>query len=416
MRILFLTWGEVPRMSSVYGGQVVNVVAALQRHPEVEHAALHAGFPVVHSGMIREKWAYRHQTTAICDLIGSENYTTRRIPVPPVGVHPTMRQLPLFTAAQLGALASQISRSRADVVRCRSYVATHIAILVRQKFDMSFKVVFDARSLMPEEGVLLGRWSADNSDYAFWKAREAELTAQADLTLSVSEPMRQNFARIGARRSELSYLNVPVEAPDANAVSDISRIDAGRPVMAYAGYLADGSWHVPENLWRAFASFQRHVPGARLLVITKSSHSALNRSLAQSQFSHLQKCVSLSSANSPMEVVKLLAGADLSVLSYRTPENAFEAEMSLATFGTKTAEYLSVGLPVAVNSYCGGAASYAMGQDAGVAYDPVEGLTAAQAQTLMRQARERARISAAAQKDFNVDHNTNRFVQLVKAL
>ncbi|WCE68579.1 glycosyltransferase (plasmid) [Sulfitobacter faviae] len=366
--------------------------------------------------MIREKWAYRHHTSAIRSLIGTENYTTRRIPVPPVGVHPTARQLQFFTTAQLGALARQIARTRADVVRCRSYVATHLALLVRQKFALSFKIVFDARSMMPEEGVLTGRWGAYSSDFAFWKAREAQMAAQADLTLSVSEPMRQNFAKIGARHSALSYLNVPLKTPDDSAVSDISRLDAGTPVMAYAGYLADGSWHVPANLWQVFASFQSHIPRAKLLVITKSSHSALTRSLAQSQFSHLQSCVSLTSANSPTEVVQLLAGADLSVLSYRTPENEFETEMSLATFATKTAEYLSVGLPVAVNRYCGGAASYAVGHDAGVAYDPYEGLTAAQANTLMRQARERPRISAAAQKDFNVDENTDRFVQLLKDL
>ncbi|WP_208417491.1 glycosyltransferase [Sphingopyxis panaciterrae] len=416
IRLLYLTWGEVPRMSSVYGGQVVDVVAALQHHPRVEHAALVAGYPLIHSGMVREKWRYRHQLAAIRARIGAENFRTRRIPVPPVGVYPKPHELPLFFFGHHAFLAEEIRRHRANVIQCRSYVAALFALRVREHYGLDIKVVFDARSLMPDEACISGRWSRESDAYRFWKEQEKQILATADVSNAVSKPMQDHYDRLGARKTALIHLNAKVDHLNEARIADVSRLDAGAPLLAYAGYLHEGTWHDPRNLWAAFAGFRRHCPNARLLVITKSAHAQLRAGLAAEGLDGLADAISFTSAESPAETIQLLQNADISVLSYRTPANEFERELAEPVFATKTAEYLAVGLPLLVNHFCGGARDYAISRDAGVAYDPATGPTADQVATLLRQSRERVRISRTARSDFSVTDNAGRLVSLFESL
>ncbi|MBW4964148.1 hypothetical protein [Sulfitobacter sp. CW3] len=412
MRILYLTWGEVPRLSSVYGGQAVQMVSAFQRQETVESAQLLAGYPIIHSGLVREKWRYKQQLTAISERLGAENFTTRRIPVPPVGVHPKKWQLPSFTMGQHRFLAKKIRKCRADVIQCRSYVATHLALETRARFGLTCRVVFDARSLMPEEGAISGRWDHNDANFAFWKQREANILASADLSLAVSQPMQDRFDKLGARRSALIHLNVDIGALDEKRIADTSRVKAGAPVVAYCGYLAENTWHSPTNLWEAFNSFLSHCPGARLLVITKSSHKMLRESLKAQGMAEMLKVITFTSAPSPAETVSLLQDADLSIFSYRTPANSFEKEMAEPVFATKSAEYLCAGLPMIVNNFCGGARDYAIDRDAGVGYDVEALLSAQDVETLMRQACDRVRISHTARADFSIDQNAKRLASL----
>ncbi|HDZ52728.1 hypothetical protein LCGC14_0480210 [marine sediment metagenome] len=412
MRIMFLSWGEVPRISSVYGGQVVEVVAALQRQGDINHVSLVSGYPMIHSGMVREKWRYKRQLQKIRKRIGSQNFSTRRLPVPPVGVHPKPWQLPLFTCGHHGYLARKIRNQSIDIVHCRSYVATHFALETRKRFGMSFKVVFDARSLMPEEATITGRWTEQDTAYNYWKKREAEMLAQADVVVSVSEPMRARFARLGAKRSELIHLNVAINALDSKLISDTSRLESGSPVLAYCGYLEEGSWHRPNNLWSVFQSFKIHCPGVKLLVITKSNHAVLRESLRTYAGEAAVSASTFTSAPSPSETVKLLQTADLAVLSYLDPDNEFEIELSESTFATKTAEYAAVGLPVLVNRYCGGARDYILSHNAGVSYDPVSLLSIDDVNRVLELAKNRIRISEFARNDFGLPDNAARWSAL----
>lgn len=403
-------------MSSVYGGQVVEVVAALQRRVDIEYAGLVAGYPWIHSGLVREKWHYRDQLAAIHNRLGDDGFATRHIPVPPVGVHPKPWQLPLFTSGQEKFLLRRIEHCRANIIQCRSYVATHFALQVRARYNLPVKIVFDARSLMPEEAQLLGRWTEESSAYRFWKKREKEMLASADVSNAVSRPMQERFDQLEARRTALIYLNVEVQNLDQASIADNSRLDAGSPILAYAGYLADRSWHQPDNLWRAFSGFHQHCPGARLLLITQSDHNALRASLAAFGRSDLLPAITFTSAASPAETVRLLQGADISILSYRTPQNAFERELAEPVFATKSAEYLAVGLPMLINRYCGGARNYAVSHDAGVAYDPELGPDVQAVHTLLKQARDRLRISRVAQDDFSLNRNAERLIDLYTSL
>jgi glycosyltransferase involved in cell wall biosynthesis len=416
MRLIYLTWGEVPRMSSVYGGQVVRVISALQQQPQIEKAKLLAGYPIVHSGLLREKHRYGAQLKVIRSAIGGDNFIRRHVPVPPVGIYPSQRQLHFFFVGQVARIAHILRRERPDVVHCRSYLAARMALLVRARYRFTYKVIFDVRSLLPEEAALTGWWDYGSDTFRAWKAIEKELLNTADLSLAVSLPMQRWFDDLGAKRTGLIYLNVETSAVDAAALRDTRRLDAGAPVLAYAGHLAEGSWHEPINIWKVFSSFRSFVPSAQLTVITKSSHAKLKAHAAANGFADLLDATTFTSAASPVETVRKLQGADLAIFGYRDPVTVQERTLAETVFATKTAEYLCAGLPVIVNSVCGGARDYILQKNLGVAYDTETLLTRDDVDTLLRLSRDRETISQVSRSDFSVTENAKRLVELYEGL
>lgn len=416
MRLIYLTWGEVPRMSSVYGGQVVRVISELQQQPQIKTAKLLAGYPIIHSGLFREKHRYGEQLKAIKAAIGGNNFIRRHLPVPPVGIYPNQRQLPLFFVGQLARVGRILRRENPDVVHCRSYLAARMALLARARYGFTYKVIFDARSLLPEEAALTGRWEYGSETFKAWKAIEKQLVDTADLSLAVSLPMQRWFDDLGANRTGLIYLNVDTSAVDAASLRVTTRLDARAPVLAYAGHLEEGSWHEPINIWKVFASFRSFEPGARLTVITKSSHSKLKAHAAASGFADLLDAITFTSAASPRETVRILQDADLAILGYRDPVTAHERALAESVFATKTAEYLCAGLPVIVNNVCGGARDYVLQKNLGIAYSPEALLTREDVDTLLRLSRDRAAISQVSHSDFSMIENARRLVGLYESL
>jgi glycosyltransferase involved in cell wall biosynthesis len=228
--------------------------------------------------------------------------------------------------------------------------------------------------------------------------------------------MQHWLGDLGAKRSELIYLNVDTDALDEGKMRDTSRIDAGAPILVYAGYLAEGTWHDPLNIWQVFASFRTHCPGAKLTVITKSNHGVLKQHLVEHGFSKLIDAITFTSAASPSETVKMLQDCDVSVFGYRTPKNAEELALAEPVFATKTAEYLCAGLPVIVNDICGGARAYVQEKNAGIAYNADTLLSAEDTASVLRQSRDRQSISATACSDFSLTMNAARLVEHYKEL
>jgi glycosyltransferase involved in cell wall biosynthesis len=408
-----VTWGEVPRMSSVYNGQVVNVIRELKKANPAYEIKLLAGVPFIHSGMFREKLQYKHQVRKIRDALGAENFIWRNILVPPVGVSPKRWQLPLFFAFQKRALRKLLSEFKPDILHCRSYVATWIAHELRQTTGQKFKIVFDARSYMPDESVVSGRWALGSADYNFWKNTERALLANSDVTIAVSGPMKKHFDSLDVKRCEIVYLNVDcVEASN-------SKLKIGQnasPIFAYCGYLGAGGWHDDAELWKIFTSARLYFAKAKLLLITKSNHRNVEKSLSGSDNTEISPFVEITSSDSPLDSLKLLKDCNFGILSYRKPKNDHEIWLADGVFATKTAEYLVAGLPVIVNKYCGGASDFVIKNDCGICYDPEVGILPLDVIKLKELSCERDRISALAIKEFSAQNNAIKLTHMYKGM
>jgi glycosyltransferase involved in cell wall biosynthesis len=414
MRILFVTWGEVPRMSSVYNGQVVNVIRELKKlNPSFEIKLL-AGVPFLHSGMFREKLAYKDQVKKISDAIGAENFIWRSIFVPPVGVSPKRWQLPFFVAFQMRALRRLISNFKPDVLHCRSYVATWVAHKVRNEMGLDFKIVFDARSFMPDECIVTGRWTLNSPDHRFWIETERRLLAKSDVTIAVSGTMKAHFETISVKRCEIIYLNV--DCVDVPETPNLTYKPNNPKILAYCGYLGSGGWHDDAELWRLFRSVRIHIPNARLVLITKSSRRNLETILNKPENSDIKDHIQITSAESPADCLTILRTCDIGLLSYRNPVNTQEIKLAHSVFATKTAEYLVAGLPIIVNKYCGGAKDFVMKNDCGVFYDPEIGVTSQDVVKLEKFGHDRDRIRILAIKEFAAHNNATKITNIYREI
>ncbi len=417
MKIMFLSWGEVPRLSSVYGGQLVNVVKTVGQHESVEDSYLVAGMPLIHSGLVREKWRYGKEISSIRKLLGSGNFFRRKLIVPPVGIYPTEAQIGMFKLGQTESMIKWLRQRKPDILHCRSYLATYMAHEWRNASGLDFKILFDTRSYMPDEAIQRKRWAEGSPDHQFWRETEARLLRDSDAVNVVSEPMRTRFIGMGADPSKVHLIHLNVEAPEEEKVQGRGIVrDGNGPLFCYCGYLDYAGWHHPNNVWQLLDSLASLRNDARFLIITKSSHTMLAADLKNNGLGHLREKIVFTSATSPSECVRIMQDCDAGLLSYYTPKTKLEFEMARGVFATKTAEYLFAGIPVLVNKICGGAADFVDEQNVGIAYDEPTSLNAADIDRLLKQRTERERLTALAKDRFDIRQNGQRLISVYRNL
>ena len=392
MRVLYVSWGEVPRLSSVYGGQLVNVAAEMRAQDAVSWTGLLAGLPLIHSGLVREKWRFPAGLRKIERILGPGNFLRRYLPVPPVGVHPTRRELGLFNWFHTRRMAALIDELRPDVVHCRSYLATYAAHEWRARSRHDFAIVFDTRSDMPGEGLLKERWEPGSPDDLFWRATERRLLIESDAVTAVSQPLCDTFRARSEGKANVHLIHLNVSRPEGEVEQSLPPKMPEGPVFCYCGYLDSDGWHHPRNLWSLFDAIAQHRENAQLLVITRTPHDRLRSDLASSGFAHLADRVHFAQTDSPTQTVAMMRHCDVGLLSYFDPSTPEEHDVAKGVFATKTAEYLFAGLPVIINSVCEGAARFAVEHRVGISYDDPMNITAAQLNELI------------AMKDGSPDH------------
>jgi len=413
MKIMFLSWGEVPRLSSVYGGQLVNVVKNVGQHESVEDSYLVAGMPLIHSGLVREKWRYGKELSSIRNLLGSGNFFRRKLIVPPVGIYPTEAQIGMFKLGQTKSMIKWLRKRKPDILHCRSYLATYMAHEWRNASGLDFKILFDTRSYMPDEAIQRECWAEGSPDHQFWRKTEARLLRDSDAVNVVSEPMRTRFIGMGADPSRVHLIHLNVEAPEEEKVQGLGIVrDGNGPLFCYCGYLDYAGWHHPNNVWQLLDRLATLRNDARFLIITKSSHTMLAADLRNKGLDYLREKIVFTSAVSPSECVRIMQGCDAGLLSYYTPKSELEFEMARGVFATKTAEYLFAGIPVLVNKICGGAAEFVEEHNVGVSYDSPESLNDSDISRLLGHKSNGNRLQALAKEKFDIEHNSRRLCSI----
>lgn len=419
MNIMFLSWGEVPRLSSVYGGQLVNVAKTIGLDDRVDQVTLVAGMPLIHSGLVREKWNYGKQLTAINNSLGKDNFLRRYLLVPPIGIYPKESQIKLFMLGQMQSMVAILKERQPDILHCRSYLATYMAHEWKRISGLDYKIVFDSRSYMPDEAIKRGRWSEGSSDHKFWRQTEKQLLRDSDAINVVSEPMRTRFIGMGADpdKVHLIHLNVtePVYQPSENKSASKNLNNQGM-LFCYCGYLDYNGWHHPSRIWEIFDQVASLRDDAKLLIITKSSHAMLKADLSTRGYGHLIEKIEFTSAESSTECVRIMQDCDVGLLSYFSPETELEIEMSKGVFATKTAEYLFAGIPVLVSDICGGAADFVKAHKAGFAYNDQEKLNQADIDILLQYKKDQERLITLAKDKFDIMQNANRLISIYETI
>lgn len=365
MKIIYLTWGETPRLNGVYGSQVLGQINRISKLDKSIDISLYCGLPLINSGLVRRTLSYFSDIRKIRVSLPQKSLNI----IPILGV-----QTEFYPSGRFGfngfhllsnfLLRNRLKKDKPDIVHCRSYHAAYAALIARAKLGLNYKVIFDARGLWPEEAVLKNKVVNGSPQYRFLKEVEMFVLNSADITISVSDPMSLHFEKIGAKRVETIYLS-----SDVNSLRPklIERGSSDEKVLCYVGALSDDTWHKPYILMNTYRAFRKAYAKTKLLIVTQSNK---NKIMAQAlEFPESE--IYITSTNNSEELATLLSTADFGVLPYLHPKEDHEIQIASTIMAVKTAEYLSAGLPVLVNKYCGGAATIANKFNVGLTFDPI---------------------------------------------
>lgn len=407
---MYLTWGETPRSYGVFGSQVIGqFVKTKKLLPEAEFLFV-SGVPVVHSGLFREKMGYFKELNKVRAGLDGIRLIWIPILITQNFVLPSRRTFKWLFFGAIGRLQRTIKAFQPQVVHCRSYGAAWAALQVRKAGGYNFRIVFDARGLMPEEVALKRNYSVDSIDYLFLKQIEATLLNECDLTVAVSDTMGEHCKALGARDLEVVYLSANFEK--LCTLERINRPADRRLQFCYVGALAESTWHRPSALSSLFARLKELFPDSKLLILSTSDHKTI-----MSHFQDWDPCdITIRKSYSVDTLARYLQSADFGLMSYFCPTSPRELGLADMVLAVKVAEYLCAGLPVILNKYCGGAANIVERYGLGVVYDPerLDLLNADKIRQLASDTNARARISTTARDLFDYSVHAQQYAEIYR--
>jgi len=250
-----------------------------------------------------------------------------------------------FSLITLPVVWYLILASRAQVIHCRYYYASFIALLAARLSPRRVKVIFDVRTLLPELGIGNRNWKAHSISFRFWKRVERWMMDRADRVVSVSPAM--------SRYIELENPHVCLETIPNFVDLEIFRQDdsfrrskrrelglENQTVLVYSGTL--GMRHPATRLSQSVKVFFR-VFGEKsfFLVLTSSDEKRLEPLAVELAGLGLERGKQWQAINAPPpKMPEYLNAADW---SFQVFADVPTAETLLPV---KFAEYLSIGLPM----------------------------------------------------------------------
>ena len=409
MNIIYLTWGETPRAYGVFGTQVISQFVETKKiMPEASFHFISA-IPLIHSGMVREKLNYPKELDKVRQKLGSIAFTRIPIYAPQNVVNASKTS---FVMLQFGAqwhLSNQLRKLSADIIHCRGYAAAYAALQVRERYNLKYKIIFDGRGLWPEEVAFKKSYSETSSNYLYLKKIEQDILDHADSIVTVSDTMQQHYQTLTTSKIDNIYLSAPTTLFKGRATNKNSL-----PTLIYVGALSDNAWHKPASLAALYKAFRtKWKTRARLIIVTTSNHETIRSNFDKS----LKDEITLCSTRTAEELVNILSEADFACLPYFVPQNYAEKRISETMLAVKTVEYLSAGLPVLCNKYCGGAAAIIKQHQLGLCYDPakIDELDSDKMQALMSSSVSKKAIKL-ANKLFSYQVNAEKYKHLYQSL
>lgn len=254
----------------------------------------------------------------------------------------------LFDAIQGFIQSASIVRSEGSaMVHARSYVPAMIGLWVQRMFGI--RLLFDMRGMMADEYVDAGNWKRDGFLYRLTKRMERRLLRAADEIVVLTHRIKQEILvrpdlppDVAGRISVIPCC-VDVDKfqrADLPPVGEHPGSTSGEKLMVYCGSV--GTWYLLDEMLDFFAACPD--PNAKLLFLNQGEHPLIESALTRKGLDRSRVTIV---AALPDEVPGYLARADLG-LSFIKPTFSKRASSP-----TKLAEYLAMGLPVAVNAGVG---------------------------------------------------------------
>jgi glycosyltransferase involved in cell wall biosynthesis len=411
MKIVYLTWGETPRSIGVFGSQVLaQFEATISARPTNEYHLICA-VPVVHSGLIREKWKYFSEIRKCESSVGGALFHYLNLCVTQNFIYSAELGFKLFHGGAHSRLFKLLEQIQPDIVHCRSYHAAWAAHQVRESCRAAYKIVFDGRDLWPEIVALKNGWTNEHASYLYLKSIESELLKHCDASVSVSKPMANQYIKLGSKRDRL----INVSADTKNLLIQKHEYQVSECVrFCYVGALEHGSWHDIKCLVELYRHLRTLFEHTKITIVTTSNHK--NIKTAFSEFPSSE--VTLISHRGTSQLRAILINQDIGILSYFKPRTELERIVASVVLAVKVGEYFSAGLPIICNGYCAGTADLIQNEDnLGIVYWPerVEEITAISIKEKIKST-VRTVCRQYSSENFDIDVNANKYHKLYSEL
>jgi glycosyltransferase involved in cell wall biosynthesis len=423
--LLYLTWGEVIVYDGLFNNQVLEQLKQIRKQDGTLPMHLLSGIPVGNRYLVKRSANFYSEIAKIrAQLIAAHiGFSQRLIPAVARWFHSKPYQFPVYTVGQMGALARLIRGRGINIIHCRSYHATRLALLTKKRYQLNCRVIFDTRGMFPEEAVLAGYFTQESPAYRRWKAEEQWLFDEADAVVNVSATFTEyvascthnpNLHTIATSTNLALFQPNPAERQSQRQQLQIAE---RTKVLVYLGSLGTKhGWHNIANLLAVFRIFRQQFPESILLIVTRSPQAPLVAALQEVGYGASDYL--LTTANSPQETSNLLQAGDYAALTYYNVGNALEAQVGKTVIASKSGEYLGVGLPMIVNRTAGAAARLVAQAKIGAVYNG--GDEAAIGPALMQIAANYAAVSAncvrVAQEHFSAEGNARKYLALYRQL
>jgi len=423
--LLYLTWGEVIVYDGLFNNQVLEQLKQIRRQDKQLPMRLLTGIPLGNRYLVKGGWRFYREIAKIRQQLNAAqiDFGYRWLPAVARWFHSQPYQFPFYSVGQLGFLAGLVKRQGINLIHCRSYHATRIALLARGFYGLPVKVIFDTRGMFPEEAVLAGYFPAASPAYQRWKVIEQHLLDGADAIVNVSATFTE-------------YIQTLTTNPQVQTISTSTNLELFRPnpvarasqratlgftpqdkVLLYVGSLGTKrGWHNLANLLAVYQVFQGEFPQSKLLIVTRSPHAPLQEALQQAGYQPAD--YRLVAAASPQETSDYAQAGDYAALSYYDVDSPLEQQVGRTVIASKSGEYLGIGLPMIVNQTAGAAAQLVAAEGVGCVYlGGQEGAIRASLRQLeANYAAVQAKAVAVAQAHFSAAGNAHKYLALYAQL
>ncbi len=354
INVLYLVWGERVTHGGIFDNQVVEQLTKIKElNPSIQIKVL-SGFPYAKRDLTDKgfRQSISDELKKKKEKLKDHNidFIVRKILI--LAFYANVFLLPQYYIWHFFYLKKLIVKEGIHVLHCRSYHATLLAWLTKRVFRLSYKIIFDTRSLFPEEGVSFGIFSEKSISFKFWKWIEEKLLNSVDAVVTVSETLTEHINRITSNPNVLTIptsTNISIfngrNLKERMAVREKLNLKDSK-VLVYLGTIDSKSWYSIDTLALIYTSFRRYFPQTGLLLITQSPREAL--------ISHLMKYdipeeeVIYVSTNTPQMTYSYLQAADYSALPFKQIHNNIDKTLGNTMLASKSGEYLASGLPIII--------------------------------------------------------------------
>lgn len=258
----------------------------------------------------------------------------------------------------------EYTRSKFQLLHCRSYLAALIGLRFRRKYNVPF--LFDMRGLWADERLEGNIWSRNNPlhrlAYVYFKRKEKQFLREADAVVSLTQAaldhLDEKFPNLRlSKKTSVIPCCVDTSLFDPSA-RELSGIEKEEHLLIYTGSI--GTWYYTKEMIDFVVELRKVLPSAKLLIVTRDL-PVLDQILKS--YTPEERMLITSRGASYTEIPSLLARAKASIFFIKPSFS------KIASSPTKMAECWAMNLPIITNSGIGDNDMYFLQKNGGVLVD-----------------------------------------------